>query len=66
MRFLRPSFLVGASATVYTAVNGLDILISVGFSLPNIGIQPDGVVERRWIWDREYSRALQGREGVWA
>ncbi|TVY90208.1 Acid phosphatase [Lachnellula willkommii] len=38
MRFFRPSFLIGASASVYTAVNGLNILISNddGFGTGNI------------------------------
>ncbi|TVY13801.1 Acid phosphatase [Lachnellula arida] len=38
MRFFRPSFLIGASASVYTAVNGLNILISNddGFGTANI------------------------------
>ncbi|TVY34891.1 Acid phosphatase [Lachnellula subtilissima] len=38
MRFFRPSFFIGASASVYTAVNGLNILISNddGFGTANI------------------------------
>ncbi|TVY51822.1 Acid phosphatase [Lachnellula cervina] len=38
MRFFRPSFLIGVSASVYTAVNGLNILISNddGFGTANI------------------------------